>query len=196
MLSTVRFVVPFCTSLLVSSVGATQPFYVPYYDATANGHQSAARGWNTFGLQANPSTNKAAGWDFNDYHFGQQCDLIVTQPGYDYVCSLDSGWSTTGGDIYGRITEDTTVFSSFGSLRAFGDHLHGKGLKLGIYLLPGSVANDRGVTIENTTIKLGDVQDSTQYFYARYSFQWGKDGVQQWHDSQVKYLASQYVARH
>lgn len=173
-------------------VHAQQPFSVPTYGNSANGHPSAVRGWNSFGLQANSKQLYGnAGFDFNDYHFAQQCDLLQTQPGYDYVCSIDSGWSTTGGDQYGRITEDPKIFSWFHSLKGLGDHLHSKGLKLGVYLLPGSVANDRSATIENTSIKLGDVQDTKYWYYARYSFQWGKDGVQQWHDSQIKYLAAQ-----
>ena len=186
------FVVICFTSVWIASTQAPQLFSVPTYGTSANGHSSAVRGWNSFGLQANKEKMYGpAGFDFNDYHFAQQCDLLQTEPGYDYVCSIDSGWSTTGGDQYGRITEDKTIFSCFGSLKGFGDHVHSKGLKLGVYLLPGSVASDSQATIENTTIKLGDVQDTSHWYYARYSFQWGKDGVQQWHDAQIKYLAAQ-----
>lgn len=51
--------------------------YVPFYDTSANGHNSSARGWNTFGLQANPATWSAAGFDFNDF----QCARSVAVAG-------------------------------------------------------------------------------------------------------------------
>lgn len=40
--------------------------YVPFYDPTANGHSTGARGWNTFGLQANGPVAQAAGFAFDD----------------------------------------------------------------------------------------------------------------------------------
>lgn len=165
-------------------------FYIPFYDATANGHTSPARGWNSFGIQANPDTWKKAGFDFNDYHFAQQCDLIVTQPGYDYYCSIDSGWSLNGGDGFGRIQPNTSVFNTFG-LKGLADHLHSEGLKLGVYLLPGAFASDSQATIEGTNIALGDVFDMTIPEYdLRRTFIWDADGVQQWHDSVIRNLAS------
>lgn len=82
---------------------------------------------------------------------------MVTQLGHDYVCSIDSGCPTTGGDQNGRIVKNTTVFSAYGSLKRFGDHLHSQGLKLGVYLLPGAVTSDGDKTIENTQIQPKDV---------------------------------------
>lgn len=41
--------------------------YVPFYDASANGYTAPARGWNSYGIQANPSTWQNAGFDLNDY---------------------------------------------------------------------------------------------------------------------------------
>ena len=165
-------------------------FYIPFYDASANGHTSPARGWNSFGLQANPDTYKRAQFDFNDYHFAQQCDLIVTQPGYDYYCSIDSGWSANGGDKFGRIQPLDSVFNTFG-LKGLADHLHSQGLKLGVYLLPGAFTVDNLTTIEGTNIMLRDVFDwSIRQYDLRQTFLWDKDGVQQWHDSVIKNLAS------
>lgn len=165
-------------------------FYIPFYDASANGHTCPARGWNSFGLQANPATWAVAGFDFNDYHFAQQCNLIVTRPGYDYYCSIDSTWSEDGGDQFGRIQPNASKFNTYG-FKGLADYLHNKGLKIGVYLLPGAFESDQGITIEDTNIKLGDVLDfNTPGYNLRRTFQWGKDGVQQWHDSVIKNLFS------
>lgn len=37
-----------------------QPFFIPTYATSTGGFSTAARGWNSFGLQANPSTYKKA----------------------------------------------------------------------------------------------------------------------------------------
>jgi len=172
------------------SARQTKPFSVPTYNVSAGGFSSAARGWNSWGLQANPLTNYA-GFVFNDYHFLQQCGLIVTTPGYDYYCSIDSGWSADQGDEYGRFVEDKSIFSTTGSLANFSDQIHGMGMKVGIYLLPGAFEVDAGTTIENTTLKIGDILDyETPSYFSRRAFNWSADGVQQWHDSVIKHLAS------
>lgn len=167
----------------------SEPFYVPFYNKTANGHLGAARGWNTFGFQANPLIAQALGFTFDDFHFAQQCDHIITDPSYDSYCSIDSGWSLNGGDRFGRLEPDTSVFSTFG-IRGLSDHLHSRGVKLGIYVVPGALVVDQDVIIENTTIRLGDVLDNSTDFFGRRAFLWGKDGVQQWHDSVVRNFVS------
>ena len=112
----------------------TQPFFIPTYATYAGGFSTAARGWNSFGLQANPSTYKPAGFDLNDYHFAQQCDLMVLTSGFDYYCSIDSGWCLNGGDQYGRIVPDNAnIFTLCKSLAGFADHAHSQGYKVGIY---------------------------------------------------------------
>ena len=68
--------------------------------------------------------------------------FIQTQPGYDYVSSLDFTWSVTGRNMYGRIMKHKTVFSWSKRLEGLGNYIHIKGLKLGIYILPGSVASN------------------------------------------------------
>ena len=178
-----------------ASTPQPQPFIVPKYGVSAGGHSSAARGWNSWGLQANPLLNYA-GWTFNDYNLLQQCGLVLTTPGFDYYCSIDSGWSAQGGDRYGRIVEDKNIFSTTGSLEEFSDQIHNMGMKVGIYLLPGALLADAGAIIEDTNITIGDILDyeSTSYF-SRRAFSWSADGVQQWHDSVIKNLASMSVAR-
>jgi hypothetical protein len=115
--TTWAYAVPLAHEMSNATVAKRQgsgPGWIPYYNATANGHTSAVRGWNTFGLQANQALYPVVGFDFNDYHFANQCDQIITRPGYDYVCSIDSGWSKDGGDRYGRIEPNPKIFPWFG----------------------------------------------------------------------------------
>ena len=172
-----------------------QSFFVPSYGVSAGGHSSAARGWNSWGLQANPLTNYA-GWVFDDYHLLQQCGLITTTPGFDYYCSIDDGWSAKGGDRYGRTVPDENVFATTGSLKNFSDQIHALGLKVGVYTLPGALQADASATVENTSITVGDILDPKSPIYnSRQAFNWGADGVQQWHDSVVKNFASMSVVQ-
>ncbi len=71
------------------------------YAETSGGYHSPARGWNSFGLQAN---DVGAGFTFDQGHVTTQCDLMAQKlksSNYTY-CSLDSGWSVGGnGDEYG-----------------------------------------------------------------------------------------------
>jgi alpha-galactosidase len=161
--------------------------YVPYYDTSANGFKSAARGWNSFAIQAASDTlKKDAGWDFNDYHFRQHCDQIVVTEGFDYYCSIDSGWAQgCNGDDNGIPVPDTNVLPN---IKDLSDYLHGKGLKLGVYVLPGAFTGDKDKTIVGTSIKIGDVfgSDAGNSPNCRTNFDYTKDGVQQWHDSVIK----------
>lgn len=53
---------------------------------------------------------------------------MVLSAGFDYHCSIDSGWSLNGGDRYGRIVPvDDNVFTWYESLAGFADHAHGRG---------------------------------------------------------------------
>ncbi|EJD37634.1 glycoside hydrolase [Auricularia subglabra TFB-10046 SS5] len=179
-----------CAVALPAPAPQRSGIYVPFYDATANNHTSAARGWNSFGLQANPAA--APTFVFDDLHFAQQCDQLVTRRGGEYYCSLDSGWSGNGGDPFARIVPEPGVFTTFSPvLKGLADHLHERGLKLGVYLLPGAFEGDQDLTIEGTNVRLGDVLDFNEPGYnLRRAFKWGEPGVQEWHDSVIRNLAS------
>eukprot|EP00026_Physarum_polycephalum_P007601 Phypoly_transcript_07665.p1 GENE.Phypoly_transcript_07665~~Phypoly_transcript_07665.p1 ORF type:complete len:529 (+),score=56.66 Phypoly_transcript_07665:56-1588(+) len=168
------------------------PFYIPFYDQSANGFTMPSRGWNSFGLQANPQTSKFV---FNDANFRQQCSYIQTQPGYDYYCSLDSGWSVGGnGDEYGRLIPEPSVISNISDLASF---LHSKGLLLGVYVLPGAFTSDANKLVYGTNIKIGSLFNTTSDpsgktcndYNARNNFIYSLDGVQQWHNSVVNQFA-------
>jgi alpha-galactosidase len=118
----------------------------------------------------------------------------------DYVyCSIDSGWSVgDSGDQYGRIIPDT---SKFNDLPGLASYLHGKGIKLGLYLLPGAFEADASKTVFGTNIQIGYLfnnsvdpsGETSNSFYARVNFDYSQDGVQQWHNSVVNLLASWLV---
>ncbi|KAM0478871.1 hypothetical protein ACHAPX_004848 [Trichoderma viride] len=103
----------------------------------------------------------------NQNNVQSQCDLLNATAGYT-LCSIDSGWSGNGGDQFGRLVPDTSVFPN---LTALADHLHSQGKLLGIYALPGALSGDAGVT----------------------TFDFSKDGVQQWHNSVVNNWAAMGV---
>ena len=70
------------------------------------------------------------------------------------------------------------------------------GMKVGIYLLPGALLADAETIIEDTNITIGEVLDyKSPSYFSRRAFNWSADGVQQWHDSVVKNLASMSVTR-
>lgn len=89
---------------------------------TPNGFDAPSRGWNSFGIQANPSTDPS--FTFDQAGVTTQCDVLSTNTalkasGYVY-CSLDSGWSVGGnGDDFGRIIADSSKFD----IPSLADHL-------------------------------------------------------------------------
>lgn len=170
--------------LLATTVrAAASPLFVPFYGTSANGFNGPPRGWNSFGMQARAGTS----FVLNQNDVQSQCDLLNVTAGYT-LCSLDSGWSGNGGDEFGRLVPDTSVFPN---LTALADHLHSQGKLLGIYALPGALSGDAGVTVEGTNIKLGTLFDTSQPSYnLRQTFDFSKDGVQQWHNSVVNNWAA------
>lgn len=163
-----------------------ETLFVPFYGTSANGFTSPPRGWNTFGLQSLDSAANG-GFVLNQANVQSECDLLNVTAGYT-LCSIDSGWSGNGGDEFGRLVPDTSVFPD---LEGFANHLHGQGMQLGVYILPGAFSSDSDVIVEGTDITLGSLFDESQPSYnLRQTFDFGKDGVQQWHNSVVNNFAS------
>ncbi|CAG7935540.1 unnamed protein product [Penicillium salamii] len=155
---------------------------------TPNGFHNAARGWNSFGIQANSATTPSWG-EFNQGNVTRQCDVLA-QPhfkaaGYQY-CSLDSGWSLDEGDNNGRLLYDPSLFD----LPAFAEHLHRKGLLLGVYVLPGALCDDGNKTILGTNVQLKSTFNGNNDGFLRCDFDFSKPGVQEWHDSVIHLFAS------
>lgn len=154
---------------------------------TRNGFTSSGRGWNSWGIQATPLTTPSF-TEFNQDFVIKQCSVLAGSEfkamGYD-VCSLDAGWSATT-DEYGRISYNTTRFD----LPALGSYLHGLGLKLGVYIIPGVPCEAANKTIKGTNIKIseGFIGNNDALDYCDWDF--SKDGVQQWHDSLIELWTS------
>lgn len=179
------------TSLVsAAAVAATAPpLKIMAYTTTSGGFHGPARGWNSFGLQAN---DVGANFTFDQEHVMAQCDLMASQlgsAGYDY-CSLDSGWSVGGnGDDYGRIIYDAPKWD----IPKLADHLHAKGLKLGVYVVPGAFIADLDKTILGTNTKIRDVCSGDEGL-VRCIFDYSRPEVQTWHNSVVAQFASWYFS--
>lgn len=116
------------------------------------------------------------------------CDVLASEKldagNYTY-CSLDSGWSAGyNGDEHGRIIYDDAKFD----IPKLADHLHARGLKLGLYVVPGAFQADLNKTILETDTKIGDVCAGDEGL-ARCVFDYTRLEVQTWHDSVVKQFA-------
>lgn len=164
------------------------PLQVLKTGPTANGFTSSVRGWNSWGIQATPATTPS--WQiFNQSNVINQCTVLARsefkQMGYD-LCSLDAGWSTDVVDEYGRIQYNTALFN----LVELGEYLHGIGLKMGVYVIPGVPCSAANKTIKGTDIRIGDVLIGNNDGLAYCDWDFSKDGVQQWHDSLIELWAS------
>jgi alpha-galactosidase len=158
---------------------------VPFYGTSANGYTAPPRGWNSFGMQALASSSSSH-LTLTQADVQAQCDLLNVAAGYT-LCSIDSGWSGNGGDPFGRLVPD----SSFPDLKGLADHLHSQGKLLGVYILPGAFSSDANVAVQGTNIQLGTLFDQSQPSYnLRRTFDFSKDGVQQWHNSVINNFAS------
>lgn len=174
-----------------ASAQPRQTLQIAKYGTTPHGFTAPSRGWNSFGIQAN--TAAVPDWNFDQEHVQQQCDQLAASPlkdaGFVY-CSLDSGWSVGGnGDDNGRLIPDTSAFSSITGLA---DRLHGKDLKLGVYVVPGAFLADVNKTILGTDVTVGSVCSGDEGL-ARCVFDYSQEAVQTWHDSVVAQFAEWYA---
>jgi alpha-galactosidase len=140
------------------------------YGTTPGGFSSAAKGWSSFAMQS-------LGMKFSQENVIEQCDQLVNVlDGYGYdLCSLDSGWSVGAeGDDYGRITYDSSIFN----IPQLADHLHSKGLKLGVYVVPGYFARDANKTVLGTNYSLSEIGNGHNNGLARIDLNYSHPGAQ------------------
>lgn len=187
--SIVILILPFLTN-------AEPPLNVIKITETPNRVTSPPRGWNSFGLQANPKVNPS--FVFNQSTVKIQADALVSLipqqhlTKHDYYISLDSGWNDgSSGDEYGRIVHNKTLFD----IPEFAAYLHGRRVKLGIYVLPGAFCADENKTIIGTDSTIKDIfsKPITNIGFARCDLDYSKPLAQTWHDSVVKLFADWYV---
>ncbi|KAF9071324.1 glycoside hydrolase superfamily [Rhodocollybia butyracea] len=177
--------IPRIAALATAATGSV-PLNTLTISQTPNGFTGAARGWNSFGIQADGATDPT--FVFDQAQVQQQCDVLassgLTSLGYE-VCSLDSGWSIGGnGDANGRIIADSSLFN----MTDLASHLHSEGLQLGVYVIPGGFEADVNKTILDTDITIGSVCTGNNGL-SRCNWNYGEDGVQQWHNSVVDLFA-------
>ena len=111
-------------------------------------------GWSSWSLYRNHPT---------EGEIKAQADVLASKFkafGYVYV-NIDAGWSE-GIDEFGRPKADAARFPS--GISALAEHLHRKGLKLGIYLTPGVPKNvwDANSLIRGTRYHARDIAVADQ----------------------------------
>jgi alpha-galactosidase len=175
----------------------------PVAKAAANGlGQTPVMGWNSWMVY---------GKSYTQAKVQSQADAMVAQVpglptgttlqslGYNYIC-MDSGWrDETGVDGNGFAKADTTKFPN--GVPAIATYVHGKGLKLGIYLTPGMLkaAYDGNYPIAGTPyttqqivvtpLTNGNTENSTGASYS-YQIDFTKPGATQWIQNYANMLAS------
>jgi len=192
------FAMTMCFSTIVQPQSQlSTPLRVIKTRATPNNFTSPPRGWNSWGLEANPAINP--NFTFDQAHVLKQANALLGVipkediQNYDYYISLDSGWSEGDhGDEYGRIIYDSSKFN----IPNLASSLHSKGLKLGVYVLPGAFCKDSNKTILGTDISINATLSGNNNGFARCDFNFDRDGVQQWHNSVVNLFADWCVDSH
>ncbi|KAF9071295.1 family 27 glycoside hydrolase [Rhodocollybia butyracea] len=174
-----------CATTVAAATASSVPLFSLTVDQTPNGFNSAARGWNSWGIEDNPATDPS--FVFDQTHIEQQCDVLASAGlinlGYT-ACSVDFGWSLTSGDANGRVIANSSLFN----MSDLADHLHREGLLLGVYVRPGGWLTDVNKTILGTDITIGSVCTGDNGL-DQCNWDYGADGVQQWHNSVVDLFA-------
>jgi hypothetical protein len=128
-----------------------------------------------------------------------QADVMAAQLkqfGYQYI-NLDAGWrDATRWDEFGRETWDAAKFPS--GIPALAAYVHGKGLKLGIYLHPGmdlgpNSPYELNTPILGTSFHAQDITDITQWGNTNksaYRIDFSKPGAREYIQSYADLMAS------
>jgi alpha-galactosidase len=126
-----------------------------------------------------------------------QADVMATKlksSGYTYI-NLDDGWAQ-GFDEHGRLQSNTSKFPN--GIAALAAYVHGKGLKLGIYLTPGLrvAAWQANGTVEGTQIHMQEIADVTKPGNTQgkdgsaYRLDFSKPGAREYTQSYANMLAA------
>ncbi|KIE00088.1 alpha-galactosidase, partial [Metarhizium majus ARSEF 297] len=158
---------------------ASQQLKVLQVGKTPNGFNGPAYGWSSFGMSVHSPT-----FEMNESSIIQQCDVLSSTLGNNYpYCNLDAGWTGPTDDVLSSTLGNTL------NLPELANHLHSRGLFLGVYVVPGALKADAKKTIYGTDVTIGQVCSGTEGL-ARCVFNYSRPEVQQWHNSVVAQFAS------
>ena len=149
-------------------------------------------GWSSWS-----STWVNGGQKLNERYIKAQADVMADKlksAGFTYI-NLDDGWAK-GFDEHGRLQPNPQKFPD--GIAALAAYVHGKGLKLGIYMTPGLrvAAWQANGTVAGTDIHLQDIADihqpgNTQGKAGKaYHIDYTKPGAKEYVQSYVDMLAS------
>jgi len=171
--------------MTIMFVGTLQLQSVKTYAATNGVGQTPFLGWSSWSsLRGGISEAKIQA----------QADSMaknLKQVGFTYI-NIDSGW-TSGFDAFGRATPDLGEFPH--GISRIASYVHSKGLKLGIYLLPGMnqnvwQANDQ---IFGTNFHVRDITDTSKQGNTlgnAYRIDYSKPGAAQYIQSYANLVTS------
>jgi len=149
-------------------------------------------GWSSWS-----STWVGNGEKLNEDYIKAQADVMAAKlkpSGFVYI-NLDDFWAG-GFDDHGRLQANPGKFPH--GIAALADYVHGRGLKLGIYLTPGLrvAAWKSNGTVEGTQIHLRDIADVNQAGNtqgregAAYRLDFTKPGAREYTQSYANLMAS------
>ena len=149
-------------------------------------------GWSSWS-----STWSGGGGKMNENYVKAQADIMADKlksSGYTYI-NLDDGWGQTF-DEHGRLEPNAQKFP--GGIAGLAAYVHGKGLKLGIYMTPGLrvTAWQANGTVEGTQIHVRDIADISKPGNtegkggAAYLLDFSKPGAREYTESYAMMLAS------
>jgi hypothetical protein len=149
-------------------------------------------GWSSWS-----STWNGGGEKMNEAYIKGQADVMAAKlksSGFIYI-NLDDGWGQAF-DEHGRLQPNPNKFPD--GIAAMAAYVHGKGLKLGIYMTPGLrvAAWQANGTVEGTGIHLQDIADVTQPGNTQgkdgssYRLDFTKPGAREYTQSYANMLAS------
>ncbi|KAF7541159.1 hypothetical protein G7054_g857 [Neopestalotiopsis clavispora] len=181
-----------CYPLAANSTG--ESFNISKTSRSPQGFTSAPKGWNSWGIQANPRTapsySSAIAPFINQSFIIEQCAVLsgsaFAAAGYD-LCSIDDYWDSTVSDEHGRITYNATLFD----MPSLATELHDMGLILGLYARPSAPCDAANKTIYDTDILVGSLfisglEDARGNCYFNYS----NPDTQLWHNALIDLWAS------
>jgi hypothetical protein len=148
----------FRVSVLAGPTPSTAPTGIePALDAFAQ--SPPLMGWNSW---SSTSWN-GMGEKLDEKYVMATADIVAARLkpfGYNLI-SIDAAWESTW-DEHGRMQPDPVLFPH--GIKSLANYVHARGLKLGIYLMPGlpaGAARQDNTTVAGTHIRLIDIVDTS-----------------------------------